>query len=96
MTMFHLFKIRTIIDIFKNEKCKVTFGLEYISLITRKEMRQYESGMPGTNGGDIRIEINGNRAKVFVYFYLKYHVYFDNICRHIKFHINPLHRSNQK
>ena len=26
----HLLKIRTSIDIFKNEKCKVTFGLEYI------------------------------------------------------------------
>ena len=32
MPMFHLFKIRTSIDIFKNEKCKVTFGLEYISI----------------------------------------------------------------
>ena len=31
MTMFHLLKIRTSIDIFENEKCKVTFGLEYIS-----------------------------------------------------------------
>ena len=31
MAMFHLLKIRTSIDIFKNEKCKVTFGLEYIS-----------------------------------------------------------------
>ena len=30
MAMFHLLKIRTSIDIFKNEKCKVTFGLEYI------------------------------------------------------------------
>ena len=29
MAKFHLLKIRTIIDIFKNEKCKVTFGLEY-------------------------------------------------------------------
>ena len=29
MTMFHLLKIRTSIDIFKNEKCKVTFGLEF-------------------------------------------------------------------
>ena len=28
MGMFHLLKIRTSIDIFKNEKCKVTFGLE--------------------------------------------------------------------
>ena len=27
--MFHLLKIRTGIDILKNEKCKVTFGLEY-------------------------------------------------------------------
>ena len=30
MTMFHLLRIRTSIDIFKNEKCKVTFVLEYI------------------------------------------------------------------
>ena len=30
MAMFHLLKIRTSIEIFKNEKCKVTFGLEYI------------------------------------------------------------------
>ena len=30
MAMFHLLRIRTSIDIFKNEKCKVTFGLEYI------------------------------------------------------------------
>ena len=30
MAMLHLLKIRTSIDIFKNEKCKVTFGLEYI------------------------------------------------------------------
>ena len=30
MAMFHLLKIRTNIDIFKNEKCKVIFGLEYI------------------------------------------------------------------
>ena len=30
MTMFHLLKTRTSIDILKNEKCKVTFGLEYI------------------------------------------------------------------
>ena len=29
MAMFHLLKIRTSTDIFKNEKCKVTFGLEY-------------------------------------------------------------------
>ena len=29
MAMFHLLRIRTSIDIFKNEKCKVTFGLEY-------------------------------------------------------------------
>ena len=29
MAMFHLLKIRTSIDLFKNEKCKVTFGLEY-------------------------------------------------------------------
>ena len=31
MAMFHLLKIRTSIDIFKNEKCKITFGLEYSS-----------------------------------------------------------------
>ena len=30
MAMFHLLKIRLSIDIFRNEKCKVTFGLEYI------------------------------------------------------------------
>ena len=29
MAMFHLLNIRTSIDIFKYEKCKVTFGLEY-------------------------------------------------------------------
>ena len=29
MAMFHLLKTRTSVDIFKNEKCKVTFGLEY-------------------------------------------------------------------
>ena len=29
MAIFHLLKIRTSIGIFKNEKCKVTFGLEY-------------------------------------------------------------------
>ena len=33
MAMFHLLKIRTSIDIFKNEKCKVTFGLAYISFV---------------------------------------------------------------
>ena len=31
MAIFHLLKIRTSIDIIKNEKCKVTFGLEYSS-----------------------------------------------------------------
>ena len=30
MAMFHVLKIRTSIDIFKNEKCKITFGLEYM------------------------------------------------------------------
>ena len=35
MAMFHLLKIRTSIDIFKNEKCKVTFGLEYSLKLTR-------------------------------------------------------------
>ena len=32
MAMYHLLKIRTSMDIFKNEKCKVTFGLEYINV----------------------------------------------------------------
>ena len=39
MAMFHLLKIRMRIDIFRNEKCKVTFGLEYImlkSIVSRK------------------------------------------------------------
>ena len=31
--MFHLLKSRTSIDIFRGEKCKVTFGLKY-SLFT--------------------------------------------------------------
>ena len=31
MAMINLLKIRTSIDIFKKEKCKATFGLEYIS-----------------------------------------------------------------
>ena len=30
MAMFHLLKTRTSIDIFKNEKCKVAFDVEYI------------------------------------------------------------------
>ena len=30
MAMFRLLKNRTSIDIFTKEKCKVTFGLEYI------------------------------------------------------------------
>ena len=38
MTMFLLLKIRTSIDILKNEKCKVTFGLEY-RIIKRFEKR---------------------------------------------------------
>ena len=36
MAMFHLLKIRTSIDIFTNEKCKVTFGLEYIYTVDLK------------------------------------------------------------
>ena len=32
MAMFNLLKIRTSTDIFKNEKCKVTFGLEHIQM----------------------------------------------------------------
>ena len=35
MAMLHLLKIRTSIDIFKNEKCKVTFGLEYTIFLAR-------------------------------------------------------------
>ena len=35
MAMFHLLKIRTSIDIFKNEKCKVTFGLEYSFVLSQ-------------------------------------------------------------
>ena len=38
MALFHLLKIRTSIDIFKNEKCKVTFGLEYIYIRLTKLM----------------------------------------------------------
>ena len=40
MGMFHLLKIRTSIDIFKNEKCKVTFGLEYIYIYSSLVMRK--------------------------------------------------------
>ena len=32
MAMYHFLKIRMSKDIFKTEKCKVTFGLEYIYL----------------------------------------------------------------
>ena len=45
MAMFHLLKIRLSIDIFKNEKCKVTFGLEYINC-TMDDVRVLFSGMP--------------------------------------------------
>ena len=34
--MFHLLKIRTSIDILKNEKCKVTFGLQYIITASKR------------------------------------------------------------
>ena len=34
MAMFHLLKIRTSVDIFKNEKCKVSFGLKYTSTLS--------------------------------------------------------------
>ena len=37
MAMFLLLKIRTSIDIFKNEKCKVTFGLEYINILRNEQ-----------------------------------------------------------
>ena len=39
MAMFHLLKIRSSIDLFKNEKCKVTFGLKYI--YTWKKVREH-------------------------------------------------------
>ena len=42
MAMFHLLKIRTSIDIFKNEKCKVTFGLEYSILLLRLPTTAFE------------------------------------------------------
>ena len=41
MATFHLLKIRKSIDIFKNEKCKVTFGLEYIILYIFKHFAAY-------------------------------------------------------
>ena len=37
MAMSHLLKIRTSIDIFKNEKCKVSFGLEYINMVRERD-----------------------------------------------------------
>ena len=33
MGIFHMLNIRTSIDILKNKKCKVTFGLEYSKFI---------------------------------------------------------------
>ena len=33
MAMFHLLKIRTSKDIFSIEKCKITFGIKYITCI---------------------------------------------------------------
>ena len=38
MAMFHLLKIRTSIDILKNEKCKVTFGLSIHCLADTERM----------------------------------------------------------
>ena len=38
MAMFHLLKIRTSIYILENEKCKVTFGLEYINIFKKKQI----------------------------------------------------------
>ena len=38
MALFHLLKIRTSTDMFKNEKCKVTFGLEYMFLFRSKTL----------------------------------------------------------
>ena len=33
MALFHLLKIRTSIGLFRNDKCKLTFGLKYISTL---------------------------------------------------------------
>ena len=41
MAIFHLLKIRKSIDIFKNEKCKVTFCLEYIRFVIIKSCQQH-------------------------------------------------------
>ena len=61
MTMFQLLKIRTSIDIFKNEKCKVTFGLEYTIIIQQYKnvtfitnlyiLLQNESSIPTMKSG---------------------------------------------
>ena len=42
MEMFHLLKIRSSIDIFKNVKCKVTFGLKYITLFFETVYNSFE------------------------------------------------------
>ena len=33
MAMFHLLNIRTSVGLFRNDKCKLTFGLKYISTL---------------------------------------------------------------
>ena len=33
MAMLHLLKIRTSIGLFRNDKCKITFGLKFISTL---------------------------------------------------------------
>ena len=49
MAMPHLLKIRTSIDIFKNEKCKVTFGLEYIILSIYMKPLHTDNGIDFTD-----------------------------------------------
>ena len=43
--MFHLLKIRTKIDIFRTEKCKVTFGHKYIILTFLTYRSQVDPGL---------------------------------------------------
>ena len=46
MAMFRLLKIRTSVDIFKNEKCKVTFGLEYrLGVLVRTSSNVFPQSM---------------------------------------------------
>ena len=53
MAMFHLLKIRMSIDIFRNEKCKVIFGLEYTNTYcgdNEKVEAQLYLGLVGGHG----------------------------------------------